>query len=135
MAAISANAWHYLSDEGEQQGPIEAEHLAELCADGVVSLDTPVFNKMLGEWQQLEKVSALVRMAQHATPSSESAVWFAIDKQGAQIGPLTSVQLGEMVESGVVTTESAVWSKVLGEWARMRDTPTLVSVWDCLGGV
>ena len=149
---------YYLGEDGEQQGPIEGEHLAELCADGWLALDTPVYSAWLGEWTTLEQVGSLppqhrpppgalpsssprvcVResccmleqvgslrwLAVQMTPSDESAVWFVLDARGSSRGPLTCVQLKALMEEGEVTGESAVWSKVVGEWARICDTAAL----------
>ena len=129
MAATRGAAWFYLGEDGGQQGPIEADHLAELCADGHVSLDTPVYASILSEWSQLSDVKGLLWMAKHATPAEASTVWFVLDANGTNEGPLSALQLRERLGSGDLSVESAVWSKVLGEWTRICDTPALRAVW------
>ena len=129
LEALASEPWYYLSEDGEQQGPLEAEHLAEMCCDGYVSFDTPVYSKVINEWKQLEQVEGLVWMARHSTPATESPVWFALNGTGTQLGPLSATELGGLLGAGALTTESPVWSKVIGSWARMCDTPTLRAVW------
>ena len=103
---------------------------AALLADAHVAADTPVYSKLAGEWKQLEGCAELVWMARQTPPSDESPVWFILDVNGERLGPHTSAQLKGLLAACTVSAESAVWSKLVGEWGRMCDTPTLRAVWE-----
>jgi len=125
IAVVKEQAWFYLDEDAEQQGPLEATDLVDLCTDGVITFDTPVWCQMLGEWQQLEQVETLCWMAQQAPPSAEAAIWHILDGEGNSHGPLTIDSLGDYLAGGSITIDCPVWSKTLGDWQRLCDVPSL----------
>ena len=128
LQLVTEQAWFYLSEDGERQGPLEVTDLTDLCADSVVTLDTPVWSKLTVEWKQLEQVEALCWLVQQAAPSDEAAIWYALDGAGERLGPLTALDLRPLLAAATITAESAVWSQALGEWQRMCDVPRLAPV-------
>ena len=60
---LCEEAWFYLGVNAVTQGPLDATELISFFLEGVVSCDTPVWCKTLGEWQQFERVAALTAMA------------------------------------------------------------------------
>ena len=46
---------------GTRLGPIHTEEIRNLFADGKLDLDSAVWSKALGEWQQIRGVPALMR--------------------------------------------------------------------------
>lgn len=125
VGALEGQAWHYLDEDAEQQGPLEISHLVDLCADGVVCTDTPVWCSALGEWQPLEAVSVLKWMVAQARPHEEAAIWYVYDGESNQLGPLTAAKVGELRKQGAITADSAVWSAAQGEWARLSEVAAL----------
>ena len=122
---MQEQAWFYLGEDGERQGPLEATDLVDMCVDGIVTYDTPVWCKSLGDWQQFEQVEALCWLAQEATPSEEALIWHVLDMDGGSVGPLSIAQMRALLSDGSVSVESPVWSAGLGEWHRMCDVSML----------
>jgi len=117
---LLGEAWFYLGETGERQGPLETQELLELLLGGIVSTDTPVWSKGLGEWRQLHEVYALCEMAENVAPSAQEA-WYYLDVEGAQQGPVLMDELQGMLQGGVVILETPVYSKSLGEWKRLSE--------------
>ena len=128
LSQLSEHAWFYLSEDGERQGPLHVSLLVDLCADGIIKLDTPVWSKLLGEWKALELVGGLSWMVQRAGPSEEAPIWFALDGDGTRLGPLTTSAMRPLLAAAILSAETAVWSQALGEWQRVSNVRALAAM-------
>ena len=128
LSQLSEHAWFYLSEDGERQGPLHVSLLVDLCADGIIKLDTPVWSKLLGEWKALELVGGLSWMVRRAGPSEEAPIWFALDNDGSSLGPLTMSAMRPLLAAAILSAETAVWSQALGEWQRVSNVRALAAM-------
>ena len=128
LSQLSEHAWFYLSEDGERQGPLHVSLLVDLCADGIIKLDTPVWSKLLGEWKALELVGGLSWMVQRAGPSEEAPIWFALGNDGTRLRPLTMSAMRPLLAAAILSAETAVWSQALGEWQRVSNVRALAAM-------
>ena len=131
LQAWRAESWFYLSEEGEQQGPLSVDELAGLVASSTVAADTPVWCKRLGEWQRVSDVPALVWLAENEAKTAaapEAPSWFFLDEEGQRQGPVDTADIGNLLASEQLTADDAVWSKAIGEWLPISSVPALAAL-------
>jgi hypothetical protein len=131
LQAWRAESWFYLSEEGEQQGPLSVDELAGLVASSTVAADTPVWCKRLGEWQRVSDVPSLVWLAENEAKTAaapEAPSWFFLDEEGQRQGPVDTADIGNLLASEQLTADDAVWSKAIGEWLPISSVPALAAL-------
>lgn len=61
------------------------------------------------------------------------AAWFYIGHYG-QLGPLTREQMDELIEGGVITSETYVWKSGMSDWIPAERVPEFMSTFRRSGG-
>ena len=51
--------WHALDGAGEQIGPLTGAQLSRMVSDGELTVESPVWSQVLGEWARMCDTAAL----------------------------------------------------------------------------
>ncbi|MBX7167472.1 MAG: DUF4339 domain-containing protein [Pirellulales bacterium] len=127
---VAMRDWFYLNDFGDELGPFTADELKGLAAAGTLNADTIIRRGSTNKRAKASQVKGLwpngAPPASTCDPSEveDARSWHFQQASGREIGPLTRVELRELIDQGIVTPDTLVRLEPDDRWlpgALMRE--------------
>ena len=114
-AAPAAEAiWFYA--EGEENGPLTADQIKKMYADGTLKGETKVRRKGPYNWAALSETEAF----------SDLFAWYYL-KDGKRTGPVSSATMGQLYRAGTVTVQTSIWRPGMAAWKPLAEVPDMAA--------
>lgn len=118
---------YYISSDGQEFGPVSLADVDRLLRDGIVQPSDRI-RASSGQWVTIPewrtRRQSTARPASTVSTPPPASVWWVADP-GGPVGPLTTDQFLESVQSGRVTPESLVQVPGTAEWIAAGTIPEL----------
>jgi len=132
--------WYYAKD-GQRNGPVGADDLRNLAANGQITGEDLVWAQGMAEWEKLsdhpELVSAQPPQEQQAAPAAtaepapaaaaEEEGWYYA-REGKQYGPAPASAIGELLASGELSAADAAWRDGMEDWKQINQIAELAGL-------
>nr|WP_295074730.1 DUF4339 domain-containing protein [uncultured Roseateles sp.] len=117
--------WYY-EQSGQHKGPVSTDDIQTLALNGTVSASTLIWRSGWGAWTPMDRseLRVLLSDASAVLPAKDdpaSKTWH-YEQSGQRKGPVTQAEMHVMIEGGVITHGSLVWSAGMPSWTPVEAT-------------
>lgn len=113
---------------GQRQGPINEDELAQRIASGEVGGQTMIWQKGMDNWAPISDVADYANLiVEPVLPPPPQQMFFLV-LQGQQQGPFDPQQIKAMADAGQVAPDTLVWTEGMNGWEPLKSQPVLANL-------
>jgi uncharacterized RDD family membrane protein YckC len=117
--------WYFWRD-GEQRGPLTAEEMQQMLAEGEIAPSDPVWKESMPDWQKAVKRPEFYWQAEEPAPSAAGRGWYYVRGE-TKAGPFPLDTMRRLIAAGDVGADDLVWSEGMNDWQPARNLPVFFS--------